>query len=363
MKLSQRKLALVLGLGATMVLGACASIGPPLPPSLELPSPPTDLRAARKGAVVTLTWTVPTQTTDRKTVRSLGRTRVCRGLDPVLKQCGALVGEAAAATAKIKSGDKGVQATYVDTLSDQLERDHALEFATYAVEVPNASGRGAGLSNQVRVPLAPTLSPPRDFAAQVSAQGVVLAWTGEASPPSQPQRRYLYRIYRRPEGSQQGILVGELPVAGEAKITLADRNIEWEKTYYYRANVTTAASPQGGPEVHVEGDDTREVEVFAHDIFPPGVPTGVQAVYSGPGQQPFIDLIWEPVADVDLAGYNVYRRQREAAPVKINAEVIKIPAYRDADVTAGKTYGYSVSSVDVRGNESAPSEEASERVP
>jgi len=32
-------------------------------------------------------------------------------------------------------------------------------------------------------------------------------------------------------------------------------------------------------------------------------------------------------------------------------------------VVAGKTYSYSVSAVDERGNESAPSEEASESVP
>jgi len=353
---------LVLALSAAMVLTACASIGPPLPPSLELPSPPTDLRAVRKGDEVTLTWTAPTQTTDRKTIRSLGPTRICRGLDQVLKQCGIPAGDAAA-TAKIKSGAKAVQATYVDTLPDQLERDHPLEFATYAVEVPNASGRSAGLSNQARVPLAPTLLPPRDFSAQVTAQGVVLTWAGEPSPPSQAQKRYIYRIYRRPEDSQQGILVGELPVSGEANVTLADRNIEWEQTYYYRANVTTVAAPQGSSEVRVEGADTREVKVFAHDIFPPAVPSGLQAAYSGPGQQPFIDLIWEPVADVDLAGYNVYRHERDATPVKINAELIKIPAYRDADVTPGKTYAYSVSAVDTRGNQSARSEETGESVP
>src|SRR4029077_6204252 len=360
MNLSGGKLGLALG--AAMMLMSCASIGPPQPPSLELPSPPSDLRAARKGDEVTLTWTAPTRTTDRKTARRLGRTRICRGLDPVLQQCGSPVGEAAAANAKIKSGVREVQSTYVDTLPEQLEREHPLEFATYAIEVPNASGRSAGLSNQARVLLAPTLPPPRDFEPQVTAQGVVLSWTGEPRPPD-PQRSYVYRVYRRPENSQQGILVGELPVTGETKITLADRNIEWEQTYYYRANVTTVAAPPGSPEVRVEGNDTREVKILAHDIFPPGVPTGLQAVSSGPGQQRFIDLIWEPVADVDLAGYNVYRREQGTAPVKINAELIRVPAYRDAAVAAGTTYAYSVSSVDTRGNQSALSDEASESVP
>jgi len=42
---------------------------------------------------------------------------------------------------------------------------------------------------------------------------------------------------------------------------------------------------------------------------------------------------------------------------------VKIPAFRDSQIISGKTYFYSVSAVDLRGNESARSEEASESVP
>ena len=76
------------------------------------------------------------------------------------------------------------------------------------------------------------------------------------------------------------------------------------------------------------------------------------------GSKPFIDLVWAPVTDVDLDGYNVYRHEEGATPVKVNAELVKTPAYRDANVGSGKSYFYSVSAVDVRGNESARSEEA-----
>jgi len=47
----------------------------------------------------------------------------------------------------------------------------------------------------------------------------------------------------------------------------------------------------------------------------------------------------------------------------VNAALLKTPAYRDADVASGSRYLYSVSAVDVRGNESARSEEAGEAVP
>jgi fibronectin type 3 domain-containing protein len=69
------------------------------------------------------------------------------------------------------------------------------------------------------------------------------------------------------------------------------------------------------------------------------------------------------VTDADLAGYNVYRREGEAAPIKLNSDLIKAPSYRDGAVMPGKKYFYSVSAVDLRGNESARSDEASETVP
>src|SRR5208282_240315 len=79
-----------LGLAALVWLTGCASIGAPLPPSLELPRPPLDLRAARKGDKVTLTWTIPARTMDRQRVRYLGKTNICRSLDPTLAKCDVL---------------------------------------------------------------------------------------------------------------------------------------------------------------------------------------------------------------------------------------------------------------------------------
>jgi fibronectin type 3 domain-containing protein len=64
-----------------------------------------------------------------------------------------------------------------------------------------------------------------------------------------------------------------------------------------------------------------------------------------------------------LAGYNVYRHEQDGQTVKLNSDVVKTPAFRDAEVVAGHQYFYSVTAVDVRGNESSRSEEASETVP
>jgi hypothetical protein len=374
-RMRRSTLTLLLALGAPLMFTACATMGPPQPPSLELPKPPADLRAVRKGDRVILTWTAPSVTTDRKTIRGLGVTRICRGLDAKLTQCGVPVGEAPAKPSATQPGPshsgpgtaqsakQKVSASYTDALPAAVESDNPASFITYAVEVLNVEGRGAGLSNEVRVSLARTLPPPRDFSARVTGQGVVLSWTNDLPPGSTKSLRYIYRVYRRPEVSQEWILAGEVPPGNEPKVTLVDSNIEWEKTYEYRAETVTVITQEKQPELQVEGDDTPEVKVFADDVFPPAVPSGLQAVFSGPGQKVFIDLVWAPVADVDLAGYNVYRREEGTAAVKVNVELVKAPGYRDVNAVTGKNYFYSVSAVDVRGNESARSEEAGETVP
>jgi hypothetical protein len=357
---------LLLAVGASVWWTGCASLGPPEAPSLELPKAPSDLRAARKGDKVTLTWTIPARTTYRQSVRYLGKTQVCRSLDAALTKCDVRVGEVAPPSdfAKKETGGQKLTATYTDTLPLDPRLRNMFGFATYAVEVLNPEGRGAGLSNLAHVPLAEALPPPTDFSAGVTAQGVVLTWTGVlwSLPNPNPIRRS-YRVYRRALGSQQEILVGEREAGAEKNLSLTDQSFEWEKTYYYRCDTLTVIAQTGKPEIRIEGDDTPDVEVFADDKFPPAVPSGLQAVFSGPGQQPFIDLIWAPVTDADLDGYNVYRHEAGGAPVRLNTELVKTPAFRDMQVVAGKTYFYSVSAVDQRRNESARSEEASESVP
>jgi hypothetical protein len=366
-------------LAATALLAGCASVGAPMPPSLELPQSPTDLRATRKGDQVHLTWTVPRETTDRQKVRRLGETRICRNLEILMSQCGTpVVGEVpppANQPRKTSAGEKPQEA-YTDTLPAALERQNPTGEIVYAVEVLNRNQRSAGLSNQVKVAAAPTLPPPSDFAAQLTKDGVVLTWSGELLGLPNSPLRYFYRVYRRTEGTDERTVIGTVAHGTELHPQVVDQTITWEKTYEYWLTVVTVADtgrphpcPQSGSplpacteQLEVEGADTVPVRVFAHDIFPPTVPSGLQAVYSGPGQKPFVDLIWAPDTDADLAGYNVYRREEGGQPAKLNTETVKAPAYRDDNVSPGKRYFYSVSAVDLRGNESARSEEASEEV-
>jgi hypothetical protein len=360
------KTALTICLAGLLCLAGCASPGAPQPPSLQLPKPVDDLTATRKGNSVLLTWTPATQTSDGENLRHAGATEICRSSDPMpLLKCGRPVAEVKDAQIEhYTRGSMVARHDYNDTLPTSLIQQNPTGFATYALEDQNTRGKSAGLSNQVKVSLAPTLPAPSGVDAKVLQDGVLLGWTGVTVPAANPALSYLYRVFRQSQGGEKTpeAVVGEVPVNGGAASYL-DRNIQWEQNYVYRiAPITRVRQAQGEP-IEVEGDDSPQITAFAHDVFPPAAPSGLQAVFSGVGQKPFIDLTWAPNLESDLAGYDVYRHEAGTPPAKVNSELVKTPSFRDSSVEPGHQYFYAVAAVDARSNESGRSEEASERVP
>jgi len=343
---------------ALLATVSCGTPGAPMPPSLELPRPVTDLTAVRKGDKVMLAWTSPGQTTDATNIKRAGKTRVCRSVQAALNDCGQPVGTLSGAQAPATAA-----VSFTDVLPKPLQEQNPTASATYAVEALNDHGRSAGLSNQVRVTTAPTLPPPPDFNAQVTPEGPVLMWSGRLRTTGNPELEHFFRVYRRSAGAQNDVSVGEVKLRNQPDIALADHNFEWEKTYSYRVTVVTTVIHEDRIAAEVEGEDSAPLNVLVHDSFPPAAPTGLQAVFSGMEQERFIDLTWAPNTESDLAGYDVYRHLGSEPPQKINAELVKTPSFRDAKVTPGSTMYYSVSAVDLRGNESGRSEEAHESVP
>ena len=347
-------------LAAALLLAGCGVPGAPMPPSLDLAQPPGDLKATRKGDKVTLNWTAPAKTTDGALVKNVGEMKICRSSQPVFDKCTEPVGDLQTGSFK-----PGSEASYIQTLTP--EQQSAAAFATYAVEVLNSRGRSAGLSNQVRVPLARTFPAPQ-VSGSVTANGPELRWRpmqGCSAPDC------VFRVRRRLKedpATKETVLADIEDRKAESRpdvdydLKLTDQLAEWEKTYVYRVTPITRVQQSSGA-VEVEGEDSQPVEIFAHDSFPPAVPSGVQAVYSGLAEQKFIDLTWAPNTDADLAGYHVYRREPGAQPAKISRELVTTPAFRDANLQPGRTYYYAVTAVDLRGNESAKSPEASEQVP
>ena len=330
-----------------------------MPPSLQLPRPVEDLNYVRKGARVVLSWTPPSQTTEHLGLRHPGVTYICRTIGHYPVNSCEMVKRLSLDEVATVTDKKRELAIYEDVLPP--EAISANGFATYSIDVFNDRGRTAGLSNQIRVPLAPTLPPPSDFRVTVTAQGPQLQWTA-AALPAHPNLIFEYRVMRRLEGVPTFAQVQDVRLDSAGAKSLVDAGFEWQKQYDYKL-IPVTVIPFSGTTQEVEGEDSPTVSVAVKDVFPPVRPAGVQAVFSSVGQKPFIDLTWTPNTEMDLAGYDVYRREGNAEPVKITAQPVKPPSFRDENVRPGAKYFYSVLAVDLRGNQSERSEETSEQVP
>lgn len=355
------KLLAALSLATLALLVGCGTPGAPQPPSLHLPRPVDDLAAQRKGNRIVLSWTQPTDTTDRQNIRHAGNTRICRNAGPLpVERCNEVVAELTPQQiAQFTSKSTRPRVVFEHLIATST----TVPFATFSVEALNERGRSAGLSNQVVTPAVPTLEAPKDLHAELGPNGVLLSWTGipQTDAPPVLNTRYAYQLFRRASGATNFTPLAETPLNG-ATVQLLDKSFEWEQTYDYRVDSTTHLTV-GARTIDVEGDDSAPIRVTVRDTFAPAPPTGLQAVFSGVGQKPFIDLSWAPNTESDLAGYNVDRHQADSAPVKINTEPVKAPTFRDSQVQSGQKYWYSVSAFDLRNNESAHSEETSETVP
>jgi len=345
------------------LLTGCGTPGAPQLPSLQLARPVDDLTASRKGNRVQLDWTLPRKNTDQTLVKNIPQTRICRH-----EGTGLMSGCTVVATVqnpKPEEKNKGeqtpaVRMKYVDALPAQLGEQSPAGFVRYAVEILNTRERSAGLSNQVLIPVAPTLAPPEQLTAKVEADGVLISWTSASVPPAPPGLTYRYRVMRSPAGTNAFLALADLEPEQEG--FYLDKTFAWETKYQYRVTSMTLVHSQGINMV-VEGDDSEAVEIFTRDIYPPAQPTGVQAVFSSVGQKPFVDLTWAPNMESDLAGYNVFRRVEGGEATKLNSQLVLVPSFRDEAVVPGKTYIYYVSAVDLRGNESPRSAETKEVVP
>jgi VCBS repeat-containing protein len=99
------------------------------------------------------------------------------------------------------------------------------------------------------------------------------------------------------------------------------------------------------------------------DTTPPAAPAGLTATPAA--QQLQVTLGWTANSEPDLAGYNVYRSTTSPVTIgtPLNGALLTSPAYVDTSVSSGMGYYYAVSAVDLTGNQSALSTEASAITP
>ena len=356
-------------LGGWFLVAGCASPGRPLPPSLRLPAPVTDLRAERVGEAVELRWTTPSVATDGVALKGAVPAEVCR---EVVAPGGVATGFAAAACTVVQ---RTVVARGATSIKDALPAGLTGEPAgalVYRVRLLNAAGQDAGLSNAVFAASGQAPAMVVGLRASSAVQGVRLQWAAAAGPAAAMEMRRTNLSLAGGRGAATPLGGGqpaadrggkELLVdagaadAGGAIDATAMRDREYE---YVLTRVRTVRV--AGQSLTLRGPASAAVAVAVKDLAAPGVPQELAAAVDGLE----VSLSWQPEFAADLAGYRVYREElatkavagtAEHGPLgppwqRLNERLLATPGFRDVVPHEGQ-FRYRVTAVDGSGNESA----------
>jgi outer membrane biosynthesis protein TonB len=392
------------GTAVAVAAVGCASPAPPKPPTLNLPALATDIQAQRQGGRVLVHWTTSDKTSDDLPVNGPITAEVCREVGPRptapaarLKACTPVV--------RLLIAPGRSQAT--DDLPASLQAD-PVTLLTYRVQLFNAAGRSAGESAVAGFAAAGTAPPViEDLHATNLEAGAVLEWepssepsvvelertdltphapkphpTAAAAPAPQPapaKKKKKKKTKAKaapashpkkttPEQTTEVHLrvseptVSNAPHPANHNEGTVDITAQMGEAYRYVANRVRPVT-LGVHKLEIESAPSQPVTFVHLDIFPPQPPTGLEAIAgSDPRNPAAIDLSWEPNAEVDLAGYLVYRQPVDASgkaigpALQLTSTPVVTPAFRDLTAVAGQSYAYQVLAVDQAGNRSTLSD-------
>jgi hypothetical protein len=301
---------------AAALLSACGYVGPPMPPTLDIPARVTNFRAWEAGDNIEIEFVLPAKTTEDLPLTGV-RSVELRIEEYSLEN--KVVDTKLVPLRDVKPGPVTGQVPARDWIGKTL---------LLAVRATGPKGKASEWSNPSALTVIQPLTPPSMPKAQSVARGVELNWTGTG-----PR----YRIFRAEgDGPPQTLAESKGP-------PYVDETTGYGTRYRYMVQAVAADNQWSLV--------SEAAEITPSDTFPPAVPEDVSAV---PTPQS-IELAWTRNTEADFRGYNIFRSVENGAFVQI-AALVDVPAYSDSKIEAGKRYRYAISAVDLTGNESRRSE-------
>jgi len=359
------KRAALLLLASALLLVGCGKRRPPLPPAESVPQRTELLSGAQRGNQVILSWPAPRRNAPDDSVQSIRRVDVYRLAEAVNDPLPLTEEEFSARATLIGSVTREQLERPTETLSytDELTLSEPVRLR-YAVRYVNAAGQRASFSNFLLIEPAASVSRP-PFVAQspeIKENAIVLRWEApEANvDDSRPANLLGYNVYRSAASQNQPAQtpLNSRPVEATS---FADQAFVFGEEYVY---VVRAVSLGTGGEP-VESLNSNAVTVKPLDVFPPAQPGGLTAVASPTPLR--MSIFFAANQERDVAGYNLFRSTDASLPkeqwTKLNRDLLERTTYQDEAVKSGQKYYYYVTAVDTAGNESRPSEVASDTVP
>ena len=304
-----RRLAIL----ALLALAACGREGPPLPPFIRIPEAVKDLVVVQNGHNLVLTWTNPARNID---------------------------GSAAANLARVEIRSDGAMVASLNVNAPGQSQLHSIPLGstpggarTFTVLAVTSQGKTSQISNNASVTPVDIPGNVQRLRAAVDQRRITLQWE---KPQEHPEMADAYTVVRM-----------DLPAESQTISETRYEDVQYEPGKVLTYQVTPVRRVGGNA---ISGVGPESVMVTVEDKTPPQVPSGLDIVQSDNGGY----LTWAPNSETDLAGYRVFRGDRENGeyrPVsdrQVMTNAFFDPAYRPA-------LYYRVSAVDEFGNESAMS--------
>jgi len=342
------------GLAGVCLLVSCGAQSPPQPPRLERPERITDLQVAQVGRRFELTFTPPVRALDGQRLTKpfeieIYRTQTPPGPAPPEVQPPSIPLTTLLIADLTRYAQSGKFTCPVNLTEDEFQRGQGSIF-TFQLRALTRRFRDrpvfSEFSNPAQTALLDVSGPAENLQARTTANGIELGW----NPPStssagrEPAVPAGWRVYqnRKKEGDSFHLL-GETSSRNDLV-----RDIEYDRPYFFKVRAVF----RQGPWV-AESEDSPVVEVTPRDTFPPAAPEGLGAIYAAGA----VELIWTANTELDLAGYNIYRRAEDGPWQKVNSEIQRTPLWRDSTAVPEKKYFYRATALDLANNESEPSVE------
>jgi len=365
------------------VLAACGHKGALLPPLVNIPGPPSDLKLLQRGDKLILGWKNPATFIDGRPLEAVSAVDIWLVEEtletgkPVPKQPTA---DEFAAKAKLeaqvlraqfaaagkgppapkqkpsgaedqakKTGPGGAAKKEKQAEAAVLSYEYtlktdkpALKRYIFGLKAESSKNKVSDFSSLAAIVPKALAAPPTGLQAAAGNESIELRWEAPTSniDGSRPAALKGYNVYRS-EGGAPGVHLNS-SLAKEP--FFADKTFVFGTEYVYTVR---AASDEAEP--FWESADSVPAPVQPLDIFPPQAPAGL-TVLAGPD---FISLSWDAGSEKDLAGYRVWRRALgQTEYLELTTTAVKETTYQDKSADKGTRYEYVVTAEDMAGNRS-----------
>ena len=148
-----------------------------------------------------------------------------------------------------------------------------------------------------------------------------------------------FRIYRSQDESKKGQLI----VDNLTEAHYRDESVKNDQFYYY----TVVSVNQDGQ----ESIDSPQEMGIPRDLYPPTSPTDVKISQADEGRSAV--LTWTNPSDGDFSHVKIYRSTSRGQVGSLIKDGLKDNTYKDAGLSSGLVYYYTLTIVDKSGNESS----------